>query len=119
MHIVIFAGGDFVDSSLSRSVLKKSDVVIAADGGAVSALKIGITPKAVVGDFDSLPEIAQKNLIQQRVSCIVAHKEKDETDTELAIAYATKIGATKITILGGLMGNRIDHIMASMLYSFV
>ncbi|KIR03428.1 Thiamin pyrophosphokinase [Lachnospiraceae bacterium TWA4] len=39
--------------------------------------------------------------------------KKDETDTELALDYAIKKGATKVTILGAF-GTRMDHVLANI-----
>src|SRR5258708_466164 len=41
--------------------------------------------------------------------------EKNETDTELAVQAAIEQGATSITLLGALGGERFDHTMANIL----
>ncbi|TMC91562.1 MAG: thiamine diphosphokinase [Chloroflexi bacterium] len=41
--------------------------------------------------------------------------EKNETDTELAVQAAIEEGASVITLLGGLGGERFDHTMANIL----
>ncbi len=41
--------------------------------------------------------------------------EKNETDTELAVQAAIEQGATNITLLGALGGERFDHTMANIL----
>jgi thiamine pyrophosphokinase len=40
--------------------------------------------------------------------------DKDESDTELALLAAVEAGAERITILGGLGGERIDHALANV-----
>src|SRR5581483_12248501 len=119
MHAVIFAGGDCADSPLSQTVLKTADLILAADGGAESALQLGVFPKAVIGDFDSLKPSIKKELTKKGAQIISFRKEKDETDTELAILHAEKLGATKITIFGGIAGDRIDHILATIFLGFI
>ena len=41
--------------------------------------------------------------------------EKNETDTELAVQVALEQGAERITLLGGIGGERFDHTMANIL----
>lgn len=119
MHAVVFAGGEYKESSLSKKAIKDADIVIAADGGAMHAISLGIFPNVVIGDFDSLPRPIQKKLERKKVQLIKFQKEKDETDTELAIIHAEKIGATQITLLGAISGDRIDHILANIMLSTV
>ncbi len=131
MHYVIFTGGQFNPHPLFQKILQEADTIIAADSGADTAVLQNIFPSVVVGDMDSLSQKTQK-LLQQHGSIFSnmpttlvsvpfgktrppTPSEKDQTDTELAIAYALQHGATKITILGGIAGNRLDHIIANIL----
>jgi thiamine pyrophosphokinase len=43
-----------------------------------------------------------------------APADKDESDTELAVLAAVRLGASRITILGGLGGRRLDHALANV-----
>lgn len=115
MHIVIFAGGTIQPGRAVDQALARADLVIAADGGAVGALAYGRLPAYVVGDFDSLDaQLAAE--MQRRGSHLEAvAAEKDETDTELAVQLALAQGATEITLLGALGGNRFDHALANVL----
>ena len=113
MHFVIFSGGSFQKSKLVEDVLTKADRVIAADNGSSHAIKIGVVPYAIVGDFDSISVSLKKQLQKKHVEFQSFPQEKDETDTELAIQYAIQKGATKITLLGGNSGDRFDHILAN------
>ncbi len=119
MHVVIFSGGIVQKSPLILDVIKKADRVIAADQGAKSALLLDVVPEVVIGDFDSLSKTVQRQLEQKGVELIPYPNEKDETDTELALGYAIKNGATKITILGGTEGDRFDHVIANLFLSTV
>ena len=87
------------------------DCVILVDGGLEPAEKLGLVPDAIVGDFDTVrPEILDR--YRQNAGGDVlwdVHKpEKDETDTELAISTAMKLGCTRLAILGAT-GGRLDH----------
>ena len=85
----------------------KADMLIAADGGAVSLRKIGFSPDLIIGDFDSSPEIPQgKNVI-------VLPKEKDDTDMMAAIKYGLERGCQTFYLYGAT-GGRFDHTIANI-----
>ncbi len=101
--------GKLVDQALAGA-----DLIIAADSGARAAIDIGTFPDAVIGDFDSLDQEAQDLLEQKGCQFVVHDSAKDQTDTELAVQYAIDHSATMITIIGGIEGDRIDHILANI-----
>jgi thiamine pyrophosphokinase len=76
---------------------------------------MGRRPEVVIGDLDSLSSQTQSRLKESGTKFKVAPTAKDETDTELAIAYAADQGATSITVLGGIEGDRLDHVLANVL----
>ena len=79
--------------------------VIAADGGLRHTEKLGITPNAVLGDFDSLgfcPEGAN-----------VFPVEKDDTDAMLAVRLGLRRGCGVFLLYGSLDGPRLDHTVAN------
>lgn len=90
------------------------DLVVAADGGAVGAARVGLRLDLVVGDMDSL---APDRLAELRAAGVAVHAvaaEKDESDAELAIAAALERGARRITVLGAFGGPRLDHALANV-----
>ncbi len=115
MYVVLFAGGTVQGGSAVEQALARAEVVIAADGGATTALELGYVPAFVVGDLDSLSQAALVDLEQRGSKIVQAPVEKNETDTELAIELALKQGATGITLLGALGGERFDHTIANIL----
>ena len=48
------------------------------------------------------------------VPVIRTSSDKDESDTELAVLEAVRLGATRITVLGALGGPRLDHELANV-----
>lgn len=68
-----------------------------------------------MGDFDSLKNQHQLDGI---ANIVYLNCEKDDTDTKAAIEYVTKLGYSKITVLGGFMGKRIDHAIANYILAF-
>lgn len=101
---LIISGGDF--SSLP--VFFKFDICIACDKGYVYAERLGIRPDIIIGDFDS----ASKPL-NEDIPIICYPKEKDDTDTMLAIKYALEQKFEHIVICCGL-GKRLDHTLANL-----
>ncbi|MBQ0027019.1 MAG: thiamine diphosphokinase [Lachnospiraceae bacterium] len=89
----------------------KYDYVIACDGGYTNAVRLGIKPDLIIGDFDSYDGDPDKDFGE-----IPVHKYnvmKDDTDCMLAIKYAIRQGATKV-ILACSLGGRMDHLFANI-----
>lgn len=100
----IIAAGECGKLSFEK---KSGDLVICADGGLAYAKASGINPDLVVGDFDSFGSIPKDENI------IVHPREKDETDTHLAINCALERGYTDI-VMYGMLGGRLDHTYANI-----
>ena len=120
-HAIIYTGGDAPHERAHRTatvIATNNDsetLVIAADSGWEHAVAAGRVPDILVGDMDS---ISGAHLAQSREShtdVIVHDPDKDETDTEIALATAIDNGATHITVIAG-GGDRPDHVFA-MLHS--
>jgi thiamine pyrophosphokinase len=90
------------------------DRLIAADGGAKSALSLGLVPDVVVGDMDSLDAGTRDQLVQLGCHLVLHPEEKDETDLELALLLAAKEDVSEIVILGAL-GGRLDQLLSNVL----
>lgn len=87
--------------------IKENDMTVAADGGLEAAVKCGITPDFVIGDFDSLGKIPKgKNIT-------VLPAEKDTTDMFEAVSLGEKNGCTVFHLYGGT-GGRLDHTLANI-----
>ena len=104
----IYTGGTVFDEYVIEKP-EKGDLVIAADAGYLTARRLGITPNVVLGDFDTLGE----ENIPDGVECLRVPREKDDTDTQLAVRTAIERGAGEIVIVGGLSG-RIDHTLSTL-----
>jgi len=89
-------------------------IVIAADGGARHAATLNLRLDTWVGDGDSFPEAEVRALEAAGVTVRRLDRDKDETDTEIALVEAVAAGAADITILGALGGLRIDHALANV-----
>ena len=88
--------------------------MIAADSGVDHAYAIGLRVDVAIGDFDSIsPEgLARAEAEGARIERHPA--AKDQTDLELALDEAIRLGATDIVVLG-VGGGRLDHLLANVL----
>ncbi len=91
------------------------DRIIAVDRGLNAVSKLKLIPDAIVGDFDSADESVLKEFKSRTLDTTwEIHKpEKDETDTELAITTAIRLGCTKLILLGAT-GGRLDHFLGNL-----
>ncbi|MBI3750372.1 MAG: thiamine diphosphokinase [Chloroflexi bacterium] len=89
-------------------------LVVAADGGARLGPALGLRIDRWVGDGDSLGEAALAELRATGIPVERASADKDESDTELAVRAALDAGASDVTILGALGGQRFDHALANV-----
>ena len=101
---IIAGAGDFFEKSLP---LNEGDLLIAADGGLDSLLKIGYEPALYIGDQDSSK--SDKKIIDS----LFFPTRKDDSDMLLAVKEGLKRGYSLFYILGGT-GGRIDHTLANI-----
>lgn len=113
MRAVVVAHGD-VDPR-DRALLEGADLIVAADGGALALEAWGVVPHAIVGDLDSLGVERAAEYAARGVTVLPYSPEKDESDLELAIAYAAGLAADEFVLLGILGGPRFDHELANTL----
>ena len=90
------------------------ELVVAADGGARHAGPLGLRLDHWVGDGDSIDPADLDALAASGVRIDRVEREKDASDTELALLAAIADGADEVTILGGLGGVRIDHALTNV-----
>jgi thiamine pyrophosphokinase len=87
--------------------IQEGDMVVAADAGYKTLVRLGVKIDRVVGDFDSLGEVPVHPGVE------VHPAEKDETDMMLAVRTALAAGCREVRIYGGL-GGRLDHSFANL-----
>jgi thiamine pyrophosphokinase len=114
IRFIILTNGYPPSKELCQQVIKSSDFIIAADGGAKIALKYDLKLNLAIGDFDSLNPKTLKTLEALGVQTLKFPKEKDQSDLELALDYALKHKAKEIIILGAL-GKRPDHFLTNIM----
>ena len=109
----IFFNGDLSNLKSVKNYLNPTDLIICADGAAENALNSNIIPSIIIGDFDSLSKFAQGKLRKYPIKWIRFPREKDQTDSELAIAHAVSNNCKEILIFG-LFGSRLDHLLTNI-----
>lgn len=115
MKAAVVSHGSIQNFEDASHILKSCDMIVCADGGGEYVLKCGLVPDVLIGDFDSIKTSQYDKIKGSEVKIIKYPKEKDYTDTELAVNYAVEAGAQEIIMLGSL-GSRIDHSLANILY---
>ena len=113
MKIVIVANGTLSETDRLLSRIQQSDMVIAADGGAVHLHHMGIVPRIIIGDLDSIPEHILSFFKEKQVKILKHPVRKDQTDLELCIEYAIDHGCTDLLIMGAT-STRLDHTLANI-----
>ncbi|MGZ9276956.1 MAG: thiamine diphosphokinase [Candidatus Limnocylindrales bacterium] len=118
MQVIVLADGDVgtleaLDAAWPRW-LEAGARVVAADGGARHAARLGLRIDRWVGDGDSLGEAGIAELVSAGIPVERARTDKDESDTELAVGAALAFQPTKLAIVGALGGPRFDHALANV-----
>lgn len=107
---LIIANGEPPQKKRLVLLAQQSGIVICADGGANTALKMGITPDAIVGDLDSVHAEA---LVKFRRVAIHEDRNVETTDLEKAITWAIQSNYDHITVVGA-SGKRLDHTVGNL-----
>jgi len=113
MKTVIVANGTLSETDGLLSRIQQADMVIAADGGAVHLHHMGIIPRIIIGDLDSVPESILSFFKEKQVEILKHPVRKDQTDMELCMEYAINHGCTDLLIMGAT-STRLDHTLANI-----
>lgn len=110
-------------------LLASADYLVAADGGAMHAERLGRRLDILAGDFDSLDNVLyrkfQANMseatTEEDTNVVEVPREKDETDAELALRLALELAKEKgemhpELIVIGATGGRLDHELATLFH---
>jgi thiamine pyrophosphokinase len=107
---LIIANGEPPQKKQLMMLMKRAGAVICADGGANTAVKMGITPDVIVGDLDSIHAEA---LVKFRRVAIHEDRNDETTDLEKAITWAIQSNFDHITVVGA-SGKRLDHTVGNI-----
>jgi thiamine pyrophosphokinase len=110
---LVVSGGPTPDAT-DVGPLPGEAFVIAADSGLEHAAALGLHVDVLVGDLDSASAEAVGAAEAAGVRIERHPAAKDATDLELALDYALAAGATRVTIVSGGGGERLDHHLAEL-----
>lgn len=102
--VTLVGGGELSRSTLEEA-LRHAPNLVAADGGADRALALGHRPLRVVGDMDSVSQVARDALGAEAFHHI---SEQDSTDFDKALRSVDAPFALAV----GFLGRRLDHQLA-------
>jgi thiamine pyrophosphokinase len=108
----IFSNGNYGNDIFYLKELKNIDYIIGVDGGNNFLKRINILPNLCVGDLDSIKPDTLKWVEQTKI--IKFSKDKNKSDTYLALERAKELNPKKILLFGGL-GKRNDHTFSNIL----
>jgi thiamine pyrophosphokinase len=113
--VYVIAGGELGDPAFFReqATADAPAALICADGGARHLEAAGMIPTLIVGDMDSLARGSRASYEAMGVRILRHPRDKNETDTELALREAFAMAPTEVRIWGAL-GGRIDHALANL-----
>ncbi len=111
MKAAVISYGSIRDLQFHRNLLRDCSLIICADGGMMHAKRMDIIPHVLLGDFDSYDRELRRD--SKETKRIEYPREKDKTDTQLAVEYALSKGARYILLLGAI-GTRLDHTIANL-----
>lgn len=95
-----------LNSKISQEI--EGDYFVGVDGGTIEILKQGKIPNLIVGDFDSFTE--SENNSYTDVERITLKRDKDLTDSKVALQELIVNRKFKEIDIYGIEGGRLDHI---------
>jgi thiamine pyrophosphokinase len=112
--MLIISGGQ-ANAALIRDRVTQEQysTIIAADYGLLIADELGLSLDFIVGDFDSVPESILQKYQNNSTPIETFPREKDKTDTQIAIELALMHNPSKLDIVAAT-GSRLDHTLANI-----
>lgn len=114
MKAIIIANGTSLKKESLTAFLSECDYIVCADGGLNNLVGTKYIPNAILGDFDSVKENVLDEYKKLCEDIVKFKKDKDKTDTELAIDFVVNKGYKDIILLC-VTGSRLDHTMANIM----
>jgi len=103
---IAIVGGGTVEAGMLREMAGRGVALVGADGGGDVIGAAGLVPEAIIGDLDSLEDLAA----WRRQTRVLHIPEQITTDFEKCV-YST---IAPVTIALGMTGKRFDHSLAAL-----
>ena len=110
---VIFVNGRLRSPKRLAALLRPNDWLIAADGGLRHLRRLGLAPRLLIGDLDSVTEVEVRWAAENGAEVRRYPREKDATDLELALAAALQTGS-RVILLVAALGGRLDQTLGNL-----
>lgn len=107
MKAVILCDGDIPKKAIVERELSDSELLIAADGGAYHAQKLGLSPEIIIGDLDSY------KVTGNETASVIHDKDQETNDLEKALSCALERSANDVIVFGAT-GKRLDHTLKNL-----
>lgn len=107
---LIICNGEPPARRLARKLATRADLIVAADGGANAARRLGVRPDVIIGDMDSISKTTRWFFSS---STFILVKRQDNTDLEKALDYLQDQRIKNVTIFGAT-GGRIDFTLGNL-----
>ena len=93
--------------------LLPGDFLVAVDGGLQHLKRVGLTPDLLIGDLDSVDAADLAEIVDAGIEILRFPPAKDQTDLELALEQALKLGYAQI-VVAYAFGDRVDHTLGNL-----
>ena len=110
---VIFVNGRLRSPKRLAALLRPDDWLVAVDGGLRHLRCLGLAPRLLIGDLDSVTEDEVRWAAENGAEVRRYPREKDETDLELALAAGLQTGSREI-LLAAALGGRLDQTLGNL-----
>lgn len=111
---VLFVAGGRPPSVEWLRVVGKTMPVWAVDRGIETCRRAGITPERLIGDADSSSSQEWTWAVERGIPVELHHRDKDDTDLQLALRELAQARPTADVLLAGGLGRRFDHAYSNI-----
>lgn len=110
-HVLLIGNGAAPAAGTLQELARQADAVVAADGGADTARKSGLTPDVIIGDLDSVSPISRRQFPQAQWIQVA---DPNTTDLQKALDFLLAQKCRSCT-LAGFTGGRLDFTLGNAL----
>jgi thiamine pyrophosphokinase len=111
VRALLICNGEQPSRPLARRLARLADYIVAADGGANRARKLGITPDLIIGDLDSISPATRKFF---SLTPVLRVARQDNTDMEKALDHLLFSSLAWEVLIIGATGYRVDHTLGNL-----
>lgn len=106
-RVLILLNGELGAPGPVRRAARECGLIVCADGGSRHAAKLGLEPRLVIGDMDSLPA----RLPRWRDTVFLCDFDPDCSDFEKALRFAADRGFKEARVAGAF--GAVDHTLVN------